>query len=409
MTSVICADDDKYTQILYKSIFLDRGYNVRVFSDSNAVVEAQKKEPADLLILDIHMPGKSGLDLCRELRKNAETFNVPIILVSAYDTEDVIVDGLSAGADDYIIKPFKLAELLAKTAAVIKKRNLSISRGLGIPVGCLFAGRYEVVREIGSGGFSNVYHAKDTGSDRPREVALKIFEVSASMQNDQEFIATFLREAYGLSKLDNPNIVKLYDFGHTGCYYYLVMEYLEGKTLHHIVEDSGAMEEEDVALIAYEVGKALQHLESQKIVHRDIKPINIVVVANGSVKLIDFGLARNVRDGKITIEGIFKGTPQFAAPEVIRMEPDIGAKADIYSLGATLYYALTNKNPFPGRTATEVFSNRFTEMPQPVLDINDTISLTFSDLIDRMLLHDKTERPELDEIVSVMAGILSRS
>ena len=409
MTSVICADDDKYTQILYQSIFSDRGYKVRVYSDSNAVSKAYAEEPADVLILDIHMPGKSGLDLCREFRKNAETFDVPIIIVSAHDTEEFIVEGLSAGADDYIIKPFKLAELLAKTSAVVKKRELSISRGSGLPVGCLFAGRYEVIREIGSGGFSNVYQAKDIGCDRQGGVALKVFEVPPSMQNDQEFMATFLREAYGLSKLDNPNIVKLYDFGHTACYYYLVMEYLEGKTLYHIVKESGAMDEEEVALIAYEVSKTLQHLESHKLVHRDIKPINIMIVTTGNVKLIDFGLARNVRDGNITIDGIFKGTPQYAAPEVIRMESDIDIRADIFSLGATLYHAITHDNPFPGRTAIEVFNNRFTETPTPIRQINPEISLKFSDLIDRMLLQEKEKRPTLSEVMFVSGGIASRS
>ena len=409
MTSVICADDDKYTQILYHSIFSDRGYKVRVYSDSDGVLKAYQEQPADLLILDIHMPGKSGLDLCREFRRNAETFNVPIIIVSAYDTEEFIVDGLSAGADDYIIKPFKLAELLAKTSAVIKKRELSVSRGLGLPAGCLFAGRYEVMGEIGDGGFSNVYQAKDIGCDTHNAVALKVFEVPPPMQKDQDFMPTFLREAYGLSKLDNPNIVKLYDFGHTICYYYLVMEYLEGKTLHHIVKDSGAMEEDEVALISYEITKALHHLESHKVVHRDIKPINIMIDTTGSVKLIDFGLARNVKDEKITVEGIFKGTPQFAAPEIIRMESDIDVRADIFSLGATLYFAITNNNPFPGRTAVEVFNNRFTQMPTPVRKLNSTISLKFSDLIDRMLLEDKNKRPDLCEIVSTSGGIVSRS
>ena len=410
MYNIICADDDKYMQILYQNIFADRGNKVRLCSDGDSVLLANNQDPADLIILDLDMPGKSGLDLCKVLRTNPITFNTPIIMVSAHDSEDIIVTSLLAGANDYIIKPFKPAELLAKSRALLTNGKLLQHKKNNFETGSLFAGKYEIVRNLGSGGFSSVFLARELEPvSSSSEVALKLIEISKLKQDEPAFTAIFLREAYSLSKLDNPNIVKLLDFGHTNDYYFLAMEYLEGKTLQQIIDETGAVDENETAFIAHEIARALQTLENHKVVHRDIKPINIMIVKNGDVKLIDFGLARSILDDTITMDGIFKGTPQFAAPEIIRMESEVDISADIFSLGATLFYLASNEKPFSGENPYKVFQNRLKEIPRPLRDVVPSISFQFSQLIDKMLSTNKKNRPSLDEVVSVTNKIITTS
>ena len=409
MYNIICADDDKYIQALILGIFTDRGNKVRSFYSGKEALEAHSIESADIIILDFDMPGESGLDLCKELRKDPSNYRLGIIMVSAYDTEEVIVNCLSAGADDYIIKPFKPAELLAKSGAAIENRRQLTNQNIRLEIGYQFAGKYEIIKGIGEGGFSSVFHARELQSESLCEVALKLFETSRLREDELDYMAIFLREAYGLSKLDHPNIVKLHDFGHVGGYYYLAMEYLEGKSLQQMVDEGGAMNEEEVALVAYEISKALQHLELHKSVHRDIKPMNIMVLKNGDIKLIDFGLARKTEDDTITMEGIFKGTPQFAAPEIICMESDIDIKTDIFSLGATLYYLISNVKPFSGDNPYEVFHNRFSEIPKSVRQVDSSISFQFSELIDKMLSAKREDRPTPEEIISITSRIILKT
>ena len=408
MYNFICVDDDHHMQVLYRKIFTDRGNKVRLFSRSDKILKSFTDEPADLLILDIDLPGQSGLDLCTEFRKNPKTYNLPIILVSAHDSEECILKGLNSGADDYIVKPFKPAELIAKSHSVVKKRKKPNSKDTGVEIGCQFASRYEIIKRIGTGGFSSVFHAIDNHGIPAPNVALKVLEASRLKQDEPDYMAIFLREAYSLSKLNNPSIVKLLDFGQANGFFYLAMEYLQGKTLQQILDESGAIPEDEVALIGYVISTALQYLEHHKVVHRDIKPVNIIVLKNGDIKLIDFGLARRFQDDTITVEGIFKGTPQFAAPEIIRMESNIDCRSDIFSLGATLFYLASNQKPFPGDNPMEVFQNRFISNSKSLREVDPSMSFQFSDLIGKMLSSSKEDRPCLGEIISITKGILSQ-
>ncbi len=406
--SLICADDDKYFRILYRKIFSRRGYAIRVFSDGQEVIDAYRAEPSDILILDIDMPIKTGLEVCRMLRQDPEGYNVPIIIVSSYDTEEAIVNALSAGADDYIIKPFKFAELLAKTVAVLRKRSLAASREMGLPVGSLFAGKYEILDKIGSGGFSNVFHAIMKTAHESTEVALKVFELTATLRNDKEFMKLFLREAYGLSKLDHPNIIRLHDFGSSSNYYFLAMEYFEGKTLYQIMTKTGQFPETEAAMIGYETIKALAYLKSHKVVHRDIKPNNIMIVDSGDVKLIDFGMARQIKEETVSIKGLFTGTPQYAAPESIQMRSDIDSRADVFSLGATMYYLVTQEEPFSAATPQEVFNERFRKNTEatPIKEIEPGLSDAFAGLVDKMLALNREDRPSVEEVSESLRNIV---
>ncbi len=408
MTSIICADDDNWIRILYDNILKKRYENLRILSCGQEVLDAFKEEPADLLVIDINMPGLSGIEVCKRIRNDGSYPNVSIIIVSSEKTEDAIVNGFLAGADDYIIKPINPSELLAKMVIAMNKRVTNVSKLLGIFPGTIFAGRYEVIEKLGKGSFSNVYHARDISTKPHKDVALKVFDLPPSSLNDQKFMALFLREAYGLSKLDFPSIVKLYDFG-TANFYFLVMEYLKGETLQDRVEKSGPLSEYNAQIIAYEAAKILRYLETCKLVHRDIKPINIMITDDGYLKLLDFGLARYENEGTIIFDDLFKGTPQFAAPESIYGDHDIDLTSDIFSLGATLYYIVTAVPPFSGGSPVEVITNRLHEVPKPVQFYNNALSDGFAGLIDSMLSKEKELRPTVDHIILTLKKLQDRT
>ena len=282
---------------------------------------------------------------------------------------------------------------------------------MSFPQDFLFADRYRFLSQLDSGGFSEVYCALDMQLDQPGKVAIKLFELSSKDEEvRRECMALFLREAYNLSKLSHPNIIQIHDFGHLHNHYYLVTEYLEGTTLYDIVDKTGPMPEGEVAMVVYEIASALEFLKKHKIVHRDIKPFNIMINDVGDTKLIDFGLARHIEERTVSLRGFFTGTPQYAAPESIRRERHIDSRADIFSLGASCYYFLTKIEPFPGKDPKEVFKSRLnTSPPKPLTQINSSVSPQFADLIHRMIDFDRANRPQVEEVKAILFEIMSNT
>ena len=174
MTSVICVDDDEDIQVLYKNILGKRKYNVRIYGEGRAAVDAFTDKTSDVVLLDIEMPGLSGLETCRELRKLPRGTKIPIIVVSSKDSEELIVTALSNGVDDYILKPFKPSELLAKITYALRRRQAGIKTFISLS----FSEKYQIINKIDDGGQTAVYLAKDLSSEPYREVALKIFKQS---------------------------------------------------------------------------------------------------------------------------------------------------------------------------------------------------------------------------------------
>ena len=375
--------------------------------DGNEVLKVFDQAPVDLVILDLNMPGMSGMDTLMQLTKRLDAFNVPVLIVSAEDSEESIHDGLSSGASEYIIKPFKSAELLAKVRIALKKRDAREVSDMGMALGSRFAGRYLIQDRIGSGGFSTVFRAVDTHSEEEETVALKIFDLPPSKRNDHNFVSSFLREAYEHSKLRHPNIVELKDFGQIDGYYFLVMEFINGQTLEDFIKENGLLDEYHAAYICYEMVNAIEFMSQNSIVHRDIKPGNVILTVDGEVKLLDFGLAKKESENTLSIGDEFKGTPQFVSPEYIRDDP-LDFRSDIYALGGTLYYLSCGKPPIEAKSAIETLRahlyNDFIrmEMRQPDFDHD------FCLLINSMLAKEANERPSLKDMRTICYKSLSR-
>jgi len=269
---------------------------------------------------------------------------------------------------------------------------------------------FELIRKLGEGGMGATYLARQVSMQRL--VALKILRRNLS-RND-EFSDRFRREARLAGMLNHVNIVQAIDVGEGGGYHYLVMEYVEGKTVRDLLPVNGAMDEELALHIAIQMARALAYAHQHDIVHRDIKPENILVTAENVAKLCDFGLAKQSEaDSHLTQAGMAMGTPHYISPEQARGKSDVDIRGDIYSLGATLYRLVTGTTPFSGPTAAVVMSKHLSEqLPWPQ-DVNPDASEAVSRLIDKMMAKDREDRyqtPEdlLEDLELVIDGRLPR-
>lgn len=235
-----------------------------------------------------------------------------------------------------------------------------------------YGGRYAVVEPVGSGGMAEVYRARDELLGR--DVAVKV--LSARLSNDKSFVERFRREAQSAANLNHPNVVSLYDYGADDGAYYIVMEYIEGKSLGEIVADSGALLPERAAEIASDVAAALERAHSSGLVHRDIKPTNIMVTSSGQTKVTDFGIARalggSTEQTQMTQTGMVIGTAAYLSPEQAQGNP-VDARSDVYSLGCVLYEMLTGRPPFSGDAPLAIAYKHVREDPTPPSTANPDV------------------------------------
>jgi len=265
---------------------------------------------------------------------------------------------------------------------------------------------YKVLSKIGEGGMGAVFLARQVSLDR--EVAVKL--LAPKLARDAFFIDRFMREARAAAALSHENIIRAIDVGEASGHYYFVMEYVEGETAHDLVQQKGALDETAVLDIGIQVCRALDHAHQHGIVHRDVKPENIMITAQGIAKLCDLGLARNVAstDGRSTEEAV--GTPNYVSPEQARGDAQIDIRTDIYSLGATLYHLATGSMPFKKLgPPLVVMARHITEQIPPPRKINPNLSEGFGRVLVKMMVKDPARRypspaDTLDELLLVRAG-----
>lgn len=224
--------------------------------------------------------------------------------------------------------------------------------------GQVLGNRYLLLEKIGGGGMAVVYKAKCTLLNR--FVAIKILR--SEFTNDEEFVKRFKVEAQAVASLSHPNVVSIYDVGHQDDVHYIVMEYVDGMTLKEFINKHGAINWQDAVKITIQICSAIEHAHKNNIVHRDIKPHNILLTKDGIAKVTDFGIARAVTSSTITMVGSTIGSVHYFSPEQAR-GGFIDEKSDLYSLGIALYEMVTGKVPFDGDTPVAVALKHIQEVP----------------------------------------------
>ena len=255
-------------------------------------------------------------------------------------------------------------------------------------------GRYALEMPIGSGGMADVYRAKDQLLERT--VAVKILH--RQYENDTEFIARFQREAKAAARITHPNIVNVYDVGVAEGRHYIVMEYVPGRTLKERIKEEVVLPVPEALRIAGQIASALAQAHADRLVHCDIKPHNILVMPDGTVKVADFGIARAVTESTMTYNDSVMGSVHYFSPEQAS-GTTITPKSDVYSLGIVLYEMLTGHVPFDGNTAVSIARRHLDEEPQPLHSILPGIPPVVDALVMRMMAKDPAQRPDSAQLV----------
>src|SRR6266542_112322 len=263
----------------------------------------------------------------------------------------------------------------------------------------LLNGRYRIVRKLGTGGMANVYLAEDEVLGR--RVAIKI--LNDRHAGDDQFVERFRREAKNAASLSHPNIVSIYDRGEAEGTYYIAMEYLDGRSLKELIVARGPAPIHLAVDYARQILAALRFAHRHGIVHRDIKPHNVLVDGEGRLKVTDFGIAR-AGASQMTEVGSIIGTAQYLSPEQAKGAP-VDQTSDLYSVGVVLYELLTGTVPFNGDTPVEIAIKHLSQVPRPPSELRSQVPHDLDSVVLRALAKDSSERYQSAE---EMAADLSR-
>jgi len=373
------------------------GYSVMTTPSSNRILRMAQKNPPDLIIMSTELKGTDGIETCRIL---VEKLNFPrsVLLVSDDASEQTIMKAYEAGAGEYLVRPCPpgllraKVKLLLQTPASIAAEDVNdgtapsdsaVHGEIELPV-------YRIVDKIGTGAMGEVYKAihKITFDT----VAIKVVH-SSRVKSSRDIQRFFRGSLIGLELPRHPNLVQIIEIKKSKEYIYQVMEYVDGRTLQEIIKSKHRLSQKETIIALRDVSLALDVLHQNQILHRDVKPGNIFVTQTWQCKLGDLGISRRLIDRTATSTGHVVGTPGYISPEQVLDIRPLDIRADIYSLGLTLFHAVTGENPFSKDTPYESMLARL-QGDEAALTAENAgqLSENLREVINRMIRRKSVER-----------------
>ncbi len=443
MTTVLVIEDEQHIRRNIVDALTYEGYEAIEAENGTIGVQLTLENIPDLIICDVMMPELDGFEVLQQLQSEPTAATIPFIFLTALADRQYVRHGMQLGADDYLTKPFTPDELLStintrltKHATALRQyNNLHTTTGenriastkdtprLQSLVGVTING-YQIGNVIGEGGTGTVYQAYQPSIGR--DVAIKVLR--QKYVDNMEFIRRFQTEAELVARLEHPHIIPLYDYWYDAQGVYIVMRWLRGGSLRSVLSQKGPWDFPQTVQLLNQVAGALSVAHNVGIIHRDIKPGNILLDERGNAYLTDFGMAKNLFSGtndafpRQSLEAMLKaqddffkqepsstlyitdseqiaGTPAYLSPEQIQSEP-LSLQSDIYSLGITLYETLTGQQPFHG-TIGEVINQQVLEDLPSLLIHRPDLSRSVDDVIQKAT--DKEPHHRYADVMSFAA------
>ena len=408
-------DDNETNRDLLSRRLERKGYRVLTAESGPQALDTVSRRRVDVVLLDIMMPGMSGMDVLRALRRTHSPEQLPVIMVTAKNESEDIVDALEEGANDYVVKPIDFPVCLARVQAQLRVRRAPAApvEPETVGVGTVLADRYRIEAWIGAGAFGSVYRARHLALEQG--VAVKVLQAQVA-QNPESRIR-FQQEGISACRVKHPNAVSVLDFGLTpGGVAYLVMELLEGHSLAEEVERSAPLGVGRCVAIGSVVCSVLAEAHRRGIVHRDIKPANVFLhraAGREVLKVLDFGLAKLESGGAEALRtqpGRVLGSPAYMAPEQLLGEKCDG-KADVYSTGVMLYQMASGQLPylFTGPDPMVEAVLHIAEPPLPLSETRPGLPAPFEETVNWALRKEPGQRPDAEALGQALARVAALS
>ncbi len=414
--TILVVDDNEFVLRPLSRYLTEEGYRVLEARTGDEALD-KAEDSVDLVVLDVMMPGLSGIEVLERLRQSYTDDQLPVIMATASSGSDQIVQAFELGANDYITKPLDFPVVLARLKTRLRGRTPQRAQletaepWAEIRDGTVLDGQYRLESKIGEGNFAEVYRATQLKLHRP--VAVKLLRPG---DDDTEVRERFLREGRSTCRLGHPNAVSVLDASVTAAGVpFLVTELLRGRTLAAEIQHYGVLSPARCAEILLPICDVLAEAHSLGIVHRDIKPQNIYLHRSRQgevVKVLDFGIAKLIGDAvvrrRLTLAGAGPGTPAYMAPERFSSEHACDGAADVYSLGVMLYKMLAGRLPFAitdGNLIKLALKHQH-ERPASLVDLRPNLPEGVETAVFQALAKEPSQRPSARELATDFGAAL---